>query len=56
MPSAQAPISLAEAPAVRSGYTGMLKSETASLRHSARFGLAAVWLMAELLAAVLEPV
>ena len=55
MPSAQALISLAEA-AVRSGYTGMLKSESASLRRSARFGLAAVWLMAELLAAVLEPV
>ena len=56
MSFALALISLAEAPAARSGYTDMLKSGTASLHHLARFGSVAVWRMAGLLAAVLEPV
>ena len=46
-PFVQALIFLAEAPAVRSDYTGMLSSVTASLRHFAKFGSAAVWPMAD---------
>lgn len=55
MPSAQALISLAEARAARSGCTGMLKSETASLRHLASFGSVVVWRMAGLRAVVPGP-
>ena len=56
MPSVQALIFLAEAPAVHSDYTDTLKSGTVKLRHLARFDSVAVWRMADSPAAVLEPV
>lgn len=54
MPSAQALISLAEAPAVHSDCTGIAKFGTASLCHLAKLDLAAVWQMVGLQAAILE--
>ena len=56
MPSVQALISLAEAPAIHSDYTDTLKPGTAKRRHLARFDSAAVWRMVDSLAVVLEPV
>ena len=56
MPSAQAPISLAEAAAVHSGCTDIVESGSASLHHLAMTDLAAVWQMVDLTVAVLEPV
>lgn len=55
MPSAPALIFLAEARAARSGYTGMLRSGTASLHHWASFGSVAVCQIAGLRVAVPEP-